>query len=178
MSRATKRLAKALRRTWLWRAMWSHFDWLTSVDPAGGATNARCWSSADSNLRAVYGQVVGCKRSLPPLVCGVHLKQRRVVYTSLTGCVEVHTRPRDGCAEGLAAMSCCDPAPSRRVAVWDGNALRFVSPVPGPWTRLTWSLERGVFRAIEWVNDRIVVRSKRRSRHAKRNDFSRALYRF
>ena len=166
MSRLSRALAKLCRRTWMWRALWRHNQVVAFVDPAAGATNARCWATPGSNLRAVYDQVTACKGQLLPLVTGIYLKRRRVVYASLFGEVEVYTRPREGVPPTSAAWT----------AVWTGTQLRFASP-PGPWTRAAWWLERRLFRGVQFVNDAVVLGARRRHKHSTRSAASQMLYR-
>lgn len=160
---AKRSLVVAFRASWFYRKWVAHMHTCKFVDPAGGKTNARCWNETSSNLRAVYDAIVTHRPSLPPCVAHVYLRQRRIVYHSITGPVDVWVRPRD---------TVLDLSGGRVVVVDDG--LRFATPVPW-WVRCTWAMERRVFAVVDRIARSLRYR-KLVEHHSKRSFYSRMLY--
>ena len=158
-----KPFKRFLRTSWPWTLLHWHYNTLNFINPVPGSTNERCWCIKKSNLRAVYDQVVQCKNMLPPLVCDIYLKQRKVIYFSLFGRVEVHTRQPFG-----------PLSEARWFAEWDGRTLQFTGQ-PHWCIQMEWAVERALFWVIATINDHMLTRKQKRVR-ATRCHLSWALY--
>lgn len=163
-------LVSAFRASRAYRAWAQHMHTCRFVDPAS-KTNARCWNDASSNLRVVYDAMVTHRPVLPPCVAHVYLRQRRVVYRSVTGPLDVWVRPRT--IEMRPPGTEMRPSGGRSAVVATGG-LRFTAPVPR-WVRCVWAMERVVFAVVDRIARSLA--SRRRTEHRnKRSYHSRMLY--
>ena len=169
----TRPMITAFRASWAYREWVAHMHTCRFVDPAS-KTNARCWSDTSSNLRAVYDAMVTHRPALPPRVAHVYLKQRRVVYHSVMGPVEMWVRPKAVDVDPCDPCDGCDECDGRVVVVAH-DGLRFATQVPR-WMRCAWAVERVAFAVVDRIA-RSLVGCRRREHHDKRSSYSRTLYR-